>query len=81
MIGAHLHPLSDYERRMKSKGRYEIAGLKLPFWKGAIDDLESDRQPVGGGKRRSGIKAFAGERLFQTKNNLRFYLQRTTMCK
>ena len=57
--GPYLHPLSDHERRMKSKGCDEITGLKLPFRKGTINDFESDRQPIRGCERSGGINASA----------------------
>ncbi|HSZ64143.1 MAG TPA: hypothetical protein VK828_20260 [Terriglobales bacterium] len=48
---------------MQSKGSDEIAGLKLPFGEGTIDDLESDGQPIGGGKGRAGLGRVGGNLL------------------
>ena len=79
--GPHLHPLSDYECGMKSKGCDEITWLKLPVRKRAINDFESYRQPFRGFERSSGIEAFSNNRLFQAENNLGFDLQRTAMCE
>src|ERR1035441_1835930 len=69
--------LADDERGVKSKRRDEIAGLKLPSRKRAIDDLKSQRQPIRALERSNGIESLRNNRLLQSENDLRFNFQRT----
>src|SRR5208282_2949489 len=71
----------DQQCSVKAKGCYEIAWLKLPSRKGAINDFESHRQPFRALERSGCIEALSNDRSFQAENNFGFDLQRTAMCE
>src|SRR5437016_6081591 len=77
----HMHPLADDKRCMKSKRCDEITWLKLPSSERTVNDFESKRQPIHGFERSGSIETFHSDRLLHAKDNLRFDLQRTGMCK
>src|SRR5260370_40770955 len=58
-----------YQSQKQTVRGNEIRGLELPIRVGAIDDLESDRQPIDVLQDSGGVQAGGSDRLFQLEND------------
>lgn len=60
---------SDEESGVKAEGGDEIRGLKFPIGIRAIDDLESQGEPVCGGESGGGLERLRGEGLLDAEDD------------